>query len=273
MDHLNPKSILRQIPSDCKIRTYLKQLVFGKNLKCPHCGCSRIKRYDKRYHCRKCRKFFSLTSCNWLKSMKIPLSTFWLVLWCWTQKVPVDQTVKVTGLSETTIRRWFDKFRSKIPQEFALRLTKNIQIDEFYRGGKKKGYSIIGAKQKGTKKIVLKVIKQPSVTRNHVMPLLIQHVEPNSNLFSDGSSIYKTIDYWWPVKHQYEIHKKFEFALTSEIEGLWGNFVTFIRRMYHHITLSNLEEYVNEFVARFSHQNWFNSPLTFLKISLCLVSF
>jgi hypothetical protein len=208
-----------------------------------------------------------------LKGLKIPLQVFWFLLWCWTQKIPVDQASKLTELSVKTVERWFAKFRSKIPEDFDMRLVENVQMDEMYRGGKKSGYAIIGAKQKGTRKIVCKVIQRPSVQRHNVVEFLSQFVEPGSTLCTDGGSIYKSISNWWPVEHQHDIHKKFEFELTSEIEGLWGNFVTFIRRMYHHITQAKVVEYLREFVARFSHQNWFVSPLNFLQISLSTVSF
>jgi hypothetical protein len=187
--------------------------------------------------------------------------------------VPVDQSSHLAGLSLKTVERWFGRFRAKIPEDFAMRLDENVQMDEMYRGGKKSGYSIIGAKQKGTKKIMCKVIKKPSVQRQNVVEFLSQFVEPGATLCTDGGSIYKKIESWWPVIHQHDIHKKFEFALTSEIEGLWGNLVTFIRRMYHHVTSKNIVEYVREFVARFSHQEWFKSPLNFLQITLSTVSF
>lgn len=76
---------------------------------------------------------------------------------------------------------------------------------------------------------------------------LFQNVQPKSTLQTDGSSIYKNINHWWPVKHKRDIHKKFEFGLTSEIEGMFGNLRTFIRRMYHHTSSEYLPEYVSEF--------------------------
>jgi transposase-like protein len=264
---------IQQVPSECKIRSYLKKIIFGKNLFCPHCGGRKIKKYDKRYHCRKCRKFFSLTSISWLKGVKMPLTDLWAILWCWAKEIPVDQTMSLTGKSEVTVRDWFDKFRARIPEDFDLRLAGDVQMDECYRGGKKKGYSIVGAKQKGTRNVVLKLIRRNSVQRHEVIDFLAHYVKPKSNLFTDGASIYKSINNWWPVQHFKEIHKKFQFELTSEIEGLWGNLVTFIRRMYHHVTSEKINDYLREFVARFSHQNWFNYPLDFLKISLSTVSF
>lgn len=272
MKNDNSNSILRQIPSESKIRTYLKEITFGKHLFCPRCKGRRIKKYNNRYHCKRCRKFFSITSSNYFKWTKLPLAISWLLLWCYTKKVPVDQTMEATDLSEVTVRRWFERFRANIPEDLDSRLDKNVQIDEFYRGGKRNGYSIVGAKQKGTKKVKFKVIGQPSVNRMHAIEFLSQNVRPNSNLYSDGNLIYRTIGKWWPVNHKYEIHKKFQFELTSEIEGLWGNFITFIRRMYHHVTKSKIKEYVMEFAARFSHKDWFDSPLEFLKISIRPVS-
>ena len=263
------KNYPRVVPSEHLIRRYLKSITFGKYLQCPRCNSRRIKKYGKRYHCKKCRKFFSLTSHTWLKGLKLPLQTFWLILWCWLEKVPIDQARKLCGVNIRTIRSWYSKFRENIPLDYRVRLKGTIQCDEFYRGG----FSIIGIKQIGTRKIVCKFFKKNSVDRRDVIEVFKEHVVPGSKLYTDGASIYKTIDKWWPVKHKYELHKKFEFKITSEIEGLWGNFVTFIRRMYHHVTLSKLPEYLSEFVARFSHPEIFDSPLTFLQNSIIPVSY
>jgi len=266
------KTISRIVPSEHKIRTYLKHITFGKYLQCPNCNSRLIKKYGKRYHCKRCRKFFSLTSNNWLKECKLPLQTVWMLLWCWTQKVPIDQTQKFTDVNYRTVRNWFDKFRNNIPKDFNVRLNKNIQVDEMYRGGKKKGYAIVGCKESKTRKIVCKILPKASVNRQDIVKIFSEHVVPGSIVNTDGAAIYKTIGKWWPVEHKYEIHKKFEFELTSEIEGLWGNFVTFIRRMYHHVTKAKIQQYLSEFIARFSHPEMFNSPLSFLQKSIIPVA-
>jgi len=82
------------------------------------------------------------------------------------------------------------------------------------------------------------------------------------------SSIYRNIDEWWQVKHRKDIHKNFEFGLTSEIEGMFGNLRTFIRRMYHHATPEYLPEYVSEFCLRFSSPEIFVSPNNYLQKTL-----
>ena len=261
-------SILHQVPSEAKIRRELKRITFGKVLKCPRCGSSKLKKYEKRYYCKRCRKPFSLISNTWLKGMKLPLQTFWLVLWCWVNKIPIDQARKTCGVSEPTIRDWYEKFRNHLPKEKldSIRLKGIVQIDEAYRCK----YSIIGAKQakSSKRKVVLQVLPKSSVDRKDTVDFLSQNVVPNSDLWSDGASIYKNIANWWLVNHRYELHKKFEFTLTSEIEGMWGNLFTFVRRMYHHVTRDKLDSIVKEFNFRFCFPEYFRDPNSYLKIAL-----
>ena len=71
--------------------------------------------------------------------------------------------------------------------------------------------------------------------------------------------------------HSVDIYKKFEFGQTSEIEGMFDNLRTFIRRMYHHSTPEYIPEYVSEFVPRFSSPEIFQNPNEYLKKTLPLV--
>lgn len=268
-------SILRQIPSKIKMQRELKKVVFGKHLFCPRCGHARIKKYGNRYHCRQCRKPFSVTSATWLKGMKLSLDTFWLLLWCWVNKVPGDQALKLCSVSRTTQRRWYEKFREHVPAQVfeEIRLSGVVQMDEAYRGGNKRGYAIIGAKEKQGKsskqrKMTFQVIPTSSVNRGQACSFLQERVVPDSFLNTDGAAIYDTIEKWWRVKHQSEIHSKWEFTLTSEIEGLWGTLTTFIRRMYHHVTREKIEEVLREFQARQMYPEWFLNPSSFLSVSL-----
>ena len=124
------------------------------------------------------------------------------------------------------------------------------------------------AKQVGSKKVVMQFIKNEVPNKRDVAEFLFQYVQPNTKFQTDGGGIYKKIEDWWPVKHRVDIHKKFEFGLTSEIEGMFGNLRTFIRRMYHHTTPEYLPDICWEFCVRFSRPEMFDSPLVFLKNTL-----
>ena len=259
--------ILHQAPSQAKIKRDIKKLVFGRKLFCPRCGSPSVKKYEGRYRCKLCRRPFSLTSATWLKGMKLPLDLFWMVMWCWTKKISLNQAAELCELSKPTIARWYGKFRDNLPEMSEVRLSGVIQMDEAYRGSKGHKFSIIGAKEKKGR-VVLKVIPKSSVDRRDAIDFMAFCVAPKSKLCTDGSSIYKKIDNWFAVDHRYEIHSKWEFTLTSEIEGIWGTLTTFVRRMYHHITIDSAPSIVREFSARMSYPEWFVSPGSFFKASL-----
>ena len=256
-------TLLNQIPSEAKIKKHLRKIIFGKNVFCSFCRSRNVYSFCNRYRCRKCRKSFSLLSGTWLNNMKLSYRTFWALLWCWTQKVPVLQTKKLCHVSEVTVYHWFRQFRLHLP-DFAPILEGTVQMDEAYF----KSLSLIMAKQVGSRKLAHQIISKNSVDKSEATQFLFQHVEPKTNLHTDGSSIYRKVDQWWPVKHKKDIHRKWEFTLTSEIEGMFGNLRTFIRRMYHHTTPKYLPEYVGEFCLRFSSPEIFNSPLSYLEKTL-----
>lgn len=254
---------LSQIPSETQIKRILRKIIYGKNMFCPFCGNRNIFRSENRYYCRRCKKHFSLLSGTWLNNMKLSYRTFWALLWCWTQKIPIRQSQKLCQVSEKTTYHWFRQFRLHLP-EFEPILNGQIQMDEAYF----KSLSLVMAKQVGSKKLAYQVLSKNTVNKTDAMQFIHQWVEPKSQLQTDGAGIYRGVEKSWPVKHKRDIHKRFEFGRTSEIEGMFGNLRTFIRRMYHHVTPEYLPEYVSEFCVRFSSPEIFDSPLSYLTKSL-----
>jgi len=256
-------ALLNQIPSEAKIKKFLKQTVFGKNLFCPHCHSRKVYCSENRYRCQTCRQPFSLLSGTWLSNCKLSLRTLWALLWCWTQRVPVKQSSKLCHLSEVSVYHWFRQFRLHLPV-FEPILQGQVQMDEAYF----KGLSLLMAKQVGSKNVAHQIIFKNSVNKQETANFLFQYIQPKSVLQTDGAGIYRGINHWWQVKHKKDIHKNFEFGLTSEIEGMFGNLRTFIRRMYHHTTPEYLPEYVSEFCLRFSSPEIFDSPNDYLAKTL-----
>jgi len=172
-----------QIPSDAQIRKYLRRIVFGKNVFCPVCKSRKVDRDHERYWCPQCRRRFSLLSHTWLADMKLPYQKFWMVLWCWTIREPVLQTMSWTGLSEDAVRRWYGRFRTHLPDETHI-LERIVQMDEAYF----KNAALLMAKQKGTKKLAWEVLRGADPTKTDVAQFLFQKVKPGSKLWTDGGA-------------------------------------------------------------------------------------
>jgi hypothetical protein len=204
-----------------------------------------------------------LLSHTWLHDLKIPLQKWWLILWCWTSQIPIKQATKLSGQSDLAIRRWYDRFREHLPENLLI-LDKIVQLDEAYG----KGWVLLMGKQPKTRKVAYVLLPQKSIQKHHAHHFLRQYVAPGAKLYTDGAQIYRKTEQWWPVKHEVDIHRKWEFGRTSEIEGLFGNFRTFIRRMYHHVSAEKMPEYVREFCVRFSSPEIFENPRNYLQKSL-----
>lgn len=258
-----------QIPSEAQIRKCLKHIIFGVNIYCPECKSNRVYSAQERYRCRKCRIRFSLLSHTWLSNSKLPLEQFWMILWCWTTQIPVRQAVALTKLSKISIYHWYEEFRNHLPEDTEV-LEHLVQLDEAYFGGKN-GRALLLGKQVGSRKLAYQLLPHTNPVREHAYMFLQTYVQPNTRLHTDGGAIYHQIDQWWPVYHYRDIHKKWEFELTSEIEGTFGNLRTFIRRMYHHVTVDKLDGLVMEFCYRFTHPEIFENPRYYLEKSLFLV--
>lgn len=261
-------ALLNQIPSEAKIKQQLRRIIFGKNFHCPRCRSRKVYPSLSRYRCRRCRRPFSVLTGTWLEGSKLSLRTLYALLWCWTQKVPVLQTQALCHVTAPTAYHWFRQFRRHLP-DFEPILNGVVQMDEAYF----KKLSLLMAKQVGTNKLAHQVIFKRSVDKREAVDFVYQIIQPHTRLQTDGSGIYKGVEQWWQVRHRIDIHKKWEFGLTSEIEGMFGNLRTFIRRMYHHTTPAYLPEYVSEFCCRFSSPEIFDSPLSYLQKTIKPVPF
>lgn len=260
---------LAKVPSETKIRKFLRRIIFGKNLFCPQCKSREVLKYESRYRCRSCRTKFSLLSHTWLSDSKIPLRQLWLILFCWTAQIPVKQAISLSGLSQKGVYFWYGTFRSHLPKDKVF-LEAIVQLDEVYFGGWR-GKALLMAKQEGTRKLAYRVLSCSEATRTDALDFLREYVKPGSILCTDGFSIYDGIEKLYPVRHVVDVHKAWEYSQTSEIEGVFGNLRTFVRRMYHHVTKKNFEEIVSEFCFRFSHPEMFSSPRYYLTKTLYLV--
>jgi len=250
------------IPTEKKIIKHLKQIIFGKRIKCLCCNSRKLIWYEqeKRWFCKKCRKKFSLKSVSWLKNMKLSYNELWLLIDCWQTKLNIQQAINKAHLSERTIRHWYDKFRSNLPK-LNLYLKGEIEVDELYFSRKA---GVMGALERKSGKPVLWV--PPGRPDKHYTKVFLDSVvHPDSHIYTDGSPFYFDVCKWGFKGHSSENHSKFEFGKTSRMEGIWGVFRTFIRRMYHHIWIKNASKYVTEFNVRFCHKEIFNNPLNYLK--------
>lgn len=262
--------MLDGIPSDAKIRSLLRRSTFGPRPHCPRCGSSEVLRSERRFRCPKCRRPFSVTSCSWLRGMKVAPRVLWMLLLCWQRGIAFRTTQDLTGLSHVTVRRWFRRFRENLAHASPT-LSGTVEVDEAWLGKRRHGNQtiVIGAVERGTGRAVIRVMGARDQERSD--RFLLRHVAPGTTVYTDGWEGYRGIDAFFGYRHSAHIHDHGDFGPTNHAENLWSRLKGFIRRTWHHAWREHLPGLLREFEARINSPGTFASPLAFLETCLYAV--
>ena len=187
-------STIPKFASSKKYWQILNKLVFGDEVSCPRCHAGLHENYCNKYLWRKlCRKKYRPTSyrASWLYGMKLSPRQLFILLYCWQTKRSTETAYLLAGVSYTTVRRWFARFRKQLPDSSKLTamLEGVIQVDESYFGkrrSKQPQRIVVGVKDTATGRIALRI------TDSRGRQPLEQFVQ---DYIAAGSLV--AIDKWW----------------------------------------------------------------------------
>ena len=244
----------------------IAKIVLGCPAKCPRCGDG-IKKGVGYWWCTACRRKWRPKAATWLKGSKLTDNQINLLLLSWQQSVSPGAVKKLTGLSYTTIERWYSRFRVQLPVD-RNQLKGIVEVDEAFFGRLRHRNQriVMGAIERKTRRIKLAVI--PDREQDSLEGFLHQHVHPETMLHTDCWSSYYDLE-WYGYGHQLHNHSRGHFKDTNQIESVWSVTKRRIRRMYGQINTEKLPEFLQEWEARNNFPQLFNSPETYL--AACLV--
>jgi len=205
---------------------------------------------------------------TWFRGSKLNYRQVFQLLHCWQQRHSPGSARLATGLSYTTVQRWYWRFRALIPPDDATQLLSGIvEVDEAYFGRKRYGAQtiVMGGIERDTGKLKLAVI--PDTEQDSLEGFLEQHVDRSSLVVTDYHAGYQQID-WLGFGHESWNHSKGHFAGTNHIESLWSALKRYLRKLYGCIPTGRLRLILNEWMARHNSLRLFASPTTFLQCTL-----
>ena len=220
--------------------------------------CSRYGLYrpaDRRVKCKSCKKYYSLSKLK--KDIQI-LYYFYL-------EISARKTAKELKVHYHTAQSRFMQFRKLIAvycNKEAERLNGELEIDESYFGGKRKGQRGRGANNKAIvfgilerkSKIYTKIVE--NVSAETLMSEIQNKTLKGSVFYTDGWKSYASLEQYG--KHNIIDHdKKLVDRNHNHINGIEG-FWSFAKERfhkYHGIDKQNYPFYVKEMEFRFNHRN------------------
>jgi len=210
---------------------------------------------DKRVKCKHCKKYYSLTK----------LKRDMLVLYYFYLEISARKTAKELNLDYDTIQSRFMQFRKLIADycnQEAKKLNGEIEIDESYFGGKRKGQRGRGARNKTIVfgilerkgKIYTKIVE--NVSAETLMNEIQNKTKKGSVFYTDGWKSYASLEQYGKhniIDHDKELVDKNHNHING-IEGFWS-FAKERFHKYHGIDKENYPFYVKEMEFRFNHRN------------------
>lgn len=201
MDQMGILERTRVLSSERCARDYYKRLRWRGKKKCPECkGVRLFFLSDKRYECEACGRRFSDFAGTYLSGIKLDFCRVAWLVQLFTLELSVRRSARELGMNYRTVYRFFDRIRRAIAADDCESwLSGEVEMDETYVGGKRKGKRGRGAAGKVPvfgmleRAGMVRVEVVPNVKEETLMALVTQHVEPGSLTYSDGFSSYSSL--------------------------------------------------------------------------------
>ena len=261
---------LADIPGEARCKQLVYRLLTKQTTNkvvCTACG-GRISWRQEYGWCRLCRRKIRPKATTWFRGSKLTYRQIFLLLYCWQKRQSPGAARLATGLSYTTIRRWYWRFRAIAPKDNQdAMLSGVVEVDEAWFGKKRFGNQtiVVGAIERDTKRLKLQII--PDTEQDSLEGFLETHVTRGSLVVTDCASGYNDIE-WLGYSHESWNHSKGRYAGTNHIEQIWSAMKRYLRKLYGCIPTKKLQLILNEWMARHNRQSLFASPYNFLEATL-----
>ena len=275
--------ILEQYPDEASAERYFVQKRWPNGVRCPSCASSNVfrgtqpTRKRQVWHCRQCRRQFSVTSGTIMDATKMPLRK-WLLAFHFVgaskKGVSSHQLARMLNLRVATAWHLSHRIRETMKDNGQL-FTGIVETDETYIGGKRRGY---GRGFRANKSAVQAIVRRnregqhdgraqtialsyERVDGRTVGAKLRKHTVPSRTvLMTDDSPIYTRVGQRFKDHHVVN-HRAKQYAYeaadghnatTNQAEGLFGNLKRQIHGTHHHTSKKHLPRYLEEYDYKYN---------------------
>ena len=260
------KSYEKLVSSESSARNYVAQYCFKlRHRICPRCRCRKLYRLsDGRRRCSRCDYTFREFTGRWIGLCRISCSQWLRVLKLFELEISTRKMASQLGISYKTAYKAVTVLRWAIlahAEESKGLLGKEVELDESYFGGRRKGRRGRGAAGKvpvfgileRAGKVQVQVV--PDVTAETLLGLTVKTVRRGSIVYTDRFKSYDSLMFCG-YRHLKVDHSK-RFArgrvYINGLEGFWS-FAKERLLKYHGISPDRFPLYLKELEFRYNHR-------------------
>jgi transposase-like protein len=258
----------RDFPSDDACLEWLKNHLYPDGIFCKI--CNRVTKHHKiatrrSYSCDVCGHHVHPTTGTIFEKSTTPLKLWFHAIYLMSSTrcgISAKQIERETGVTYKTAWRMFNQIRTLLYEDINA-LTGEVEVDETYIGGSRRGKrgrgaegksKVVGAAQRNGK-VVAKVV--PDVKRSTLVPFMAHKVSRNATLYTDEFPSYDHMTRLG-YKHRRIEHNTRVYVSgnihTNSIEGFWSLVKRGITGVYHSVSPKYLQSYLDEYAFRYNHR-------------------
>lgn len=266
---------LELFPDNDACLEYLKAKFYSDGTPCPKCERpSKFHRISGRsaYSCQFCGHHVYPTAGTIFHKTTVSLQLWFYAIFLMSSTrcgISAKQLEREIGVTYKTAHRMFKQIRTLLSDEQDGPLSGDVEVDESEFGGKPRAYEKRtgkGYERRATRPTILAAVARGGQVRPAVIPdrggrtirtAVKQLVLPESMLFTDELGAYKTLDQHYRghkrIRHRANVYVDGE-THTQTVEGFFGLFKNGVRGVYHAISTTYLQNYLDEYAFRYNRR-------------------
>lgn len=232
---------------------------------CTHCGSKKVYRIRRgRYRCSRCRYEFGDFTGRWIGELTISCKNWLWLIKLFELEVSARKASIQIGLSYPTVLKAFQIIRKAITAnsiDGEILLQGEIEADETYFGGRRKGKRGRGARNKIPvfgileRKGIVKVEVMRNVTAEEILNHTIKTVRRGSIVYTDKFRSYDSLMFCGYRHLRVDHRKRFTRGKVyiNGLEGFWSYTKERIIK-FHGVSKEKFPFYLKEMEFRYNHR-------------------
>jgi hypothetical protein len=266
---------LELFPDNDACLEYLKAKFFPDGSTCPKCSkATKFHRITARsaYSCQYCGHHAYPTAGTIFHKSTVSLQLWFFAVYLMSSTrcgISAKQLEREIGVTYKTAHRMFKQIRTLLSDDAEAPLSGDVEVDETGILGKprasdtrsRKGRArywraptVVGMVERGGR-VRARVV--PNRGKPAVQGTMDEHILPSSMIFTDEWRLYSGVGDRYRghkrIRHKAKVYVDGDIH-TQTVEGFFGLFKNGVRGVYHAISETYLQQYLNEYTFRYNRR-------------------
>lgn len=262
--------LFQMFPDDATAEEWFITNRWPDGLRCAHCASPNAGREGNHpqmpFHCRDCRKFFSVKTGTVMQSSKLGYQKWALAIYILTTSIKGTSSMKLhrdLGVTQKTAWHLAHRIRQCWKEQTAA-FFGPVEADETYIGGKEGNKhaskklragrgtvgktAVVGVKDRRTNRVNAAVVETTDAPT--LQGFVESRTKATAKVYTDEASAYTGL----ARAHEVVKHSVGEYvramAHTNGVESFWSLLKRGYIGIYHHFSRKHLHRYISEFEGR-----------------------